>query len=197
MPRGARIIADNSYYHIITRGIDQRKLFRYSCDYQNFKMILLDYLEKLPLSILNYCLMPNHIHFLVYVKDGGMLPKFMQGVLQVYAFRYREKYKSAGFVFQNRYKSKIIEKVSYLLECARYIERNPLRANIVEDLFDYPWSSFHFYAAEKKDPLVKEMNPLYLELSPLKEIRRQQYLNFILNPRGAYEDIIDKEFRTR
>ena len=82
MPRGARIIADNSYYHIITRGIDQRKLFRYSCDYQNFKAIALDYLIKFPVSILNYCLMPNHIHFLVYAKEGGMLPKFMQGVLQ-------------------------------------------------------------------------------------------------------------------
>ena len=72
-----------------------------------------------------------------------------------------------------------------------------MRANLAEDLFAYPWSSFHYYAAGKNDALVNEMNPLYLELSPLKEIRRQQYLDFILNPRGAYEDIIDKEFRMR
>ena len=197
MPRSARIVVDNSYYHIITRGIDQRKLFRYSWDYRNFKMIVLDYLEKFPVSILNYCLMPNHIHFLVYVEEGTALPKFMQGILQVYAFRFREKYKSAGFIFQNRYKSKIIENESYLLECARYIERNPLRATLVEDLFDYPWNSFHFYAAGKNDELVNKVNPLYLELSPLKEIRRQQYLDFILKIRGAYEHIIDKELRVR
>jgi len=196
MPRGARIIVDNTYYHIITRGIDQRKLFRYPADYQSLKRIILDYLEKFPVSIHNYCFMPNHLHFLVYVKQGAVLPKFMQAILQVYAYQFRAKFKSTGFVFQNRYKSKIIEKASYLLECARYIERNPLRANLVENLLDFSWSSFHFYATGKKDEIIKEVNPLYLELSPAKEIRQQQYLDFILQPR-AYEDIIDKEFRTR
>jgi putative transposase len=159
-------------------------------------MIVLDYLEKFPVSILNYCFMPNHLHFLVYVKQGAVLPKFMQATLQVYAFRFREKYKSAGFVFQNRYKSKIIDNESYLLECARYIERNPLRANLVPNLLDYPWSSFHFYATGKKDEIIKEVNPLYLELAQSKEIRQQQYLDFILQSR-PYEHIIDKEFRMR
>ena len=194
MPRSARTISDETYYHIITRGIDRRKLFRYPIDYRNFKMIVLDYLEKFPVSILNYCFMPNHLHFLMYVKQGAMLAKFMQGILQVYAFRFREKYKSAGFIFQNRYKSHIIDKEGYLLDCARYIERNPLRANLVENLSDYPWSSFHFYAAGKQDEIIQEVNPLYLELAPAKEIRQQQYLDFIAKPR-AFEDIIDKEFR--
>jgi putative transposase len=132
----------------------------------------------------------------MYVKQGAILAKFMQGILQVYAFRFREKYKSAGFVFQNRYKSRIIDNADYLLDCARYIERNPLRANLVENLSDYPWSSFHFYTAGKQDEIIQEVNPLYLELAPAKEIRQQQYLNFITKPR-AFEDIIDKEFRVQ
>ena len=112
----------------------------------------------------------------MYVKQGAMLAKFMQGILQVYAFRFREKYKSAGFVFQNRYKSHIIDNEGYLL--------------------DYPWSSFHFYAAGKQDEIIQEVNPLYLELTPAKEIRQQQYLDFITKPR-AFEDIIDKELRVQ
>ncbi len=196
MPRSARIILNDSYYHIITRGIDARKLFRYSSDCQNFKKIVVQYLEKFPVTIHNYCFMPNHIHFLVYVKQGNALPKFMQAILQVYAYRFREKYRSLGFVFQNRYKSNVIENRSYLLECARYIERNPLRANLVQNILDFPWSSFHFYATGKEDEIIKAVNPLYLELSPTEEIRRQQYLEFILEPR-PYEYIIDKEFGTR
>ncbi len=194
MPRGARIIFDESYYHIITRGNDRRKLFRYEIDYTNFKKIALEYLDKFPVSILNYCLMPNHIHFLVYLKQAPALAKFMQGILQVYAYRYRQKYHSAGFIFQNRYKSNVIAKESYLLECARYIERNPLRANIAEDLNDYPWSSFHFYASGKKDEMITQTNPLYEELSPSKETRQAEYLKFVLKSQGAFEHIIDKEF---
>lgn len=193
MPRGARNIADNSYYHIITRGIDKRNLFNNFADYLTLKSIILDYLEKFPVSILNYCFMPNHLHFLVYIERGAILAKFMQGILQVYANRFRKKYNSAGFIFQNRYKSKIIENAKYLLECARYIERNPLRANLVEDIHDFPWSSFRFYATGEQDELIQRVNPLYIELSNSKEIRQQQYLEFILAPR-LYEEIIDKKF---
>jgi len=80
--------------------------------------------------------MPNHIHLLVQAQKAKDLPKFMQGILQVYAHYYRKKYCSAGFVFQNRYKSSFIDKDSYLLECARYIERNPLKLDRVA-----PWGT--------------------------------------------------------
>jgi len=139
--------------------------------------------------------MPNHIHFLIKTEKAEDLPKFMQAILQVYASYFRKKYNSVGFVFQNRYKSYLIEKESYLLECARYIERNPIRAQIVSNPLDYPWSSFSFYAGRMDDGIIRTINPLYLEFAKTELERRQQYQNYISEER-PYEDIVDNAFKT-
>ena len=194
MPRRARILVDGGYYHILTRGNDRRKLFRYKSDYRYFIDILKKYLTKSSLSILNYCIMPNHIHLLIHAKIAQELPKFMQGVLQVYADCFRKKYNSTGFVFQNRYKSLLIEKDSYLLECGRYIERNPLRAEIVQNLSDYEFSSYLFYVDGLRDRLITVVNPLYLELAQTDAERRKLYKNYVLGQR-AYELIVDQALR--
>ena len=194
MPRRPRIILEGGYYHILTRGNDRRKLFRYRQDYNFFLRTAKRYLKKYPLNIINYCLMPNHLHILVQVNKADDLPKFMQGLLQVYASYFRRKYHSAGFVFQNRYKSIYIERDGYLLECARYIERNPLRAKIANNIHDYPWSSFLHYAKGSSDDIIKIDNPLYLALADSTEERRQLYLKYLLEER-PYEQIVDNTFR--
>ena len=183
---------DLGYYHIITRGNDRRSLFRCESDYVLFLRIVSRYLEKYSIRIFHYCLMPNHIHFLLQSIKARDLPKFMQGILQVYAFHFRENYGSAGFLFQNRYKSLSIEKESYLLECARYIERNPLRAKLCDDLSRYPWNSFLFYAEGKKNKIIKTPNPSYLQLSLLPKRRQLQFQNYILEER-PYDEIVHKE----
>jgi len=83
-------------------------------------------LDMFQINVLHYCLMPNHLHLLLQAIKATDLPKFMQRILQVYAAYFKKKYDSVGFVFQNRYKSLYIDRESYLLECARYIEKNPL-----------------------------------------------------------------------
>lgn len=196
MPRKPRILLDGGYYHIVTRGIDQRRLFRYPQDYKYFLKVIKRYLIKFQVNIIHYCLMPNHIHLLVQVEKAVHLPKFMQAILQVYANYFRRKYKSVGFVFQNRYKSSFIDKESYLLECGRYIERNPLRANITASLLEYSWSSYSFYTKGKEDGIIKLVNPLYLELGKTAQKRQQIYQKYIIQER-LYEHIIDKEFRIR
>lgn len=194
MPRIARRLIDNGCYHVITRGLDRRRLFRYKPDYQLFLDIVASYLKLYQLRILHYCLMPNHLHLLVKTVIAADMPKFMQVVLQVYAANFRKKYKSTGFVFQNRYKSRLIDSEAYLLECARYIERNPLRARIVQDIQDYHWSSYLHYAKGIKDKLITLDNPLYLDLSPMELERRNAYSRFISQQR-PYDPIVDKEFR--
>ena len=81
--------------------------------------------------------MANHFHLLLKVGNGTELPKIIHGITQSYSYYYRKTYKRVGYVYQNRYKSFLIEDDSYLLECGRYIERNPLRAGIVKDLSQY------------------------------------------------------------
>ncbi len=146
------------------------------------------------INILHYCLMPNHLHLLLQAIKATALPKFMQRILQVYAAYFKKKYDSVGFVFQNRYKSLFIDRESYLLECARYIEKNPLRAKIVISLFEYPWSSFMYYVKGEEDGLIRVPNPIYLELSEDRRERQQKFCEFVLEER-AYDSIVDNFFR--
>lgn len=195
MPRKPRVLLDGGYYHVLTRGNDRRKIFRYKQDYKCFLGLIKKYLAKFQVSILHYCLMPNHIHLLIRVQIAKDLPKFMQAILQVYASYFRKKYNSVGFVFQNRYKSYLIEKESYLLECARYIERNPARAKITSDILDYPWSSVSFYAGGIDNGIIKIANPFYLEFAETDSERKQRYRDYVLEER-PYEDIVDKVLKT-
>lgn len=194
MPRKPRALVDDGYYHVVTRGIDKRRLFSYSQDYECFLEVVRKYLLQFKVSIIHYCLMPNHIHLLIQANKASDLPKFMQAILQVYASYFRKKYQSIGFVFQNRYKSCRIDKDSYLLDCARYIERNPLRAKIVDNLFTYPWSSFLFYAKGLPNDIIGKVNPVYLELAQDRERRQQIYQERVLEER-PYEHIIDGVFK--
>lgn len=196
MPRIARCLINGGYYHIVTRGIDRRRLFRYKQDFECFSMIIQEYLRSYKIHILHYCLMPNHIHLLVKAEKGNDLPKFMQLLLQVYASKFRKKYKSVGFVFQNRYKSKLIDNDAYLLECARYIERNPLRADIVSELSEYPWSSYSYYSKGKTDDIINLDNSLYSSLAETVEDRQKAYVKYISEER-PYDHIIDKAFRIK
>lgn len=194
MPRRPRILVDGGYYHILTRGNDRRRIFRYKHDYRCFLKIIKRYLAEFRISIFHYCLMPNHIHLLIQAQNAKDLPKFMQAILQVYASYFRKKYNSVGFMFQNRYKSYLIEKDNYLLECARYIERNPLRAKLVTDLSEYPWSSFSFYVKGIADGIIKIGDPLYLAFANTESERRRLYLDYISEEK-PFEHIVDEALK--
>lgn len=196
MARQERGLVDGGYYHIITRGIDRRRLFKTIADYECFLGSARVNLNKFDLHIFHYCLMPNHIHLLIKVGKVADLPKFMQVLLQSYAHYFRKKYRSTGFVFQNRYKSKYINNDAYLLECGRYIERNPLRAQLILDINAYRWSSYLFYANGSEDAIIKTMNPLYIALADVDQRRRELYVRYVSETR-PYEDMLDRAFHIK
>ena len=184
------ILADGGYYHIVARGNGKRPIFRCKKDYNAFIGITQLYLKKFPVRLYHYCLMKNHVHFLVQIMDSFALPKFMQGILQKYAFYFIQKYDSPGHLFQNRYKCYLINEDSYLLECARYIERNPLRAKIVDNLSDYLWSSFNFYTKGIPDVMILNVNPRYLQFGSIVKERRENYAEYVLQMRAS--ELIEK-----
>jgi len=187
---------DDGYYHIVTRGNNKKLLFIDEFDYEMMKKTIARYLEKFNIGLVHYCLMPNHLHWVVQTWTARDLPKFMQGVLQVYAAYFKDKYSAVGYLFQNRYKSLFIDKESYLLECARYIERNPLRAKLVNDLREYKYSSFHYYALAQPDELLNKINPLYKDFGSNPVARQAAYLKYVLQER-PYDQIVDDVFRIR
>lgn len=193
MGRPKRNFVDNGIFHITSRGHNRYKLFHSPEDYNVYRHILKRHKKRFHFYIFNYCLMSNHPHLLLRIEQGEELPRLMQGINQSYAKYYKKVYGLVGNLFQGRYNSEYIDKDSYLLECARYIERNPLRANIVKELSEYPYSSYNFYAYGKKDDIIT-INLLYETLAKSSNKRRRLYRDYILQPR-PYEHILDKKLK--
>ncbi len=141
-------------------------------------------------EIYHYCLMTNHVHLLMRFYDVESLQKVMQRVNLRYAKYFHREYRYAGHLFQDRFKSFAIEKDSYLLECGRYIERNPLKAKMIEDLREYPWSSYPHYGCGDSDRLLVT-NPLYSKLGKSENERRACYQAYVLTER-PYEEFIEQ-----
>ncbi len=191
MGRPSRKLVDDGVYHIICRGHNRYRLFHTSDDYRACKKTIRSYKKIFHFDLFHYCLMPNHIHLLLKVIKGLELPHLMQAINQSYAKYYKKEYGHIGNLFQGRYKSILIEKDPYLMECGRYIERNPLRANIVKDLSGYSFSSYNFYVKGRKDDLINP-DPLYMALSSGNKTRMRLYSEYIHQLR-PYEQILDEK----
>ena len=154
MPRTGRIFVDNSIYHVMVRGNQKQAIFLEEADFSNYIDILKCYKKKYCFSLYGYCLMPNHAHLIMEVKNGPDLGKIMQGLNLTYAQWFNKKYKKVGHLWQGRYKSMLIQKDKYLLDCIMYVELNPVRANLSNSLCNYPWSSWKTRFENKEDGLV-------------------------------------------
>lgn len=144
MPRAARITAENGCYHIITRGNQKQSVFTDAKDYGEYLKLLRKYKKRYKFKLYCFCLMPNHVHLVIEVTNPAMLNKIMRGLNLSYTLYFNYRYNKVGHLWQDRFKSKLIQKDAYLLECISYIEANPIRASLVSRLNEYPWSSFIF-----------------------------------------------------
>ncbi|MDP3790667.1 MAG: transposase [Candidatus Omnitrophota bacterium] len=191
MPRIGRVIYDNAVYHILNRGHDRRRLFQEAEDFKSFKDMIARYKQKFQFDLYHYCFMSNHFHLLLKIAKGEELSFLMKGICQTYAFHYKRKHHFSGYLFQNRYKSILIEKDEYLMECGRYIERNPARAGIVDNPEKYYWSSYNFYAKTIPDDIITP-DPLYIALSVIDAERRAKYIEYVSTDR-PYEQLLDEK----
>lgn len=154
MPRGVRIILDNVCYHVINRGNQKQSIFLQDADFTKNLQLLKHYKRKLSLRLFGYCLMPNHVHLIVHLKEPEKLGYFMQALTQVYTVWFNKKYKKSGHLWQGRFKSMVVQEDEYLLQCVYYIETNPVRANIIGSPVDYPWSSYRDRVLGNKNGLL-------------------------------------------
>ncbi len=133
MPRGPRLDAPGALHHVIVRGIERRNIFRSDGDRADFVQRLERVWERTGLNVLAWALLPNHVHLLV--RSGFRpLAASMRQLLTGYAISFNLRHRRIGHLFQNRYKSILVEEDPYLLELVRYIHLNPLRACIVKDV---------------------------------------------------------------
>lgn len=154
-----RIFEDDCYYHIYNRGHGKQQIFYGSRDYERFLEKVVEYKKKHPVEILAYCLMPNHIHFLLKQILTNSISKFMSDLCNSHSRYFNIKYESVGSLYQGRFKAKKVEKDEYLIHLSRYIHLNPVglhspTKNTFEQLCLYRWSSLPSYLLGKSDEIV-------------------------------------------
>jgi len=157
-----RYFQKGSYYHVYNRGNRKQNIFLARRDYKRFLEKALKYKSKFGVTIICYCLMSNHFHFLLKQNTDIPITSFMLRLGTSYAKYFNIKYEEVGSLFQGRFRAKLIETDEYLLHLSRYIHRNPkeilLSTPVLStpgvELEDYEWSSYSQYIIGAKDKLV-------------------------------------------
>lgn len=178
MARRQRIIISNYPHHIILRGNNRTFIFHSDTDRRTFIRCLLQAKLKTNSKIYAYCLMPNHVHLLIEPAEKNEISLIIQSLGRKYVQYFNRRYKRTGTLWEGRYKSSPVSKDKYLLACSRYIELNPVRAEIVSEPGKYQWSSFGFRAEGKPDELLDE-DDVYSKLGATPEERRLAYKRWV------------------
>lgn len=152
MARKPRIEYKGCLFHVITKGNNGDFVMEKAEDKLMYLHLIQKYKDLYPFKLYAYCIMNNHLHLLMEQEDMP-LSKIMQGIQQSYTQRYNKKYERTGHVFQQRYRSEICNKESYLLQLIRYIHNNPVKAGIKAGL-DYKWSSHNVYMGRIESELI-------------------------------------------
>lgn len=155
MPRTARASVGDYCYHVINRGTARSEVFHAEGDYQAFLDLLGLASQRIPMRTLAYCLMPNHFHVALWPYADGDLSRWMQWLLTAHVRRYHTYHETSGHIWQGRFKAFPIEQDDHLLTVLRYIEQNPVRANLVARAEDWRWSSARAWRESVRGPRVK------------------------------------------
>ena len=151
MARKPRLHLPGGVYHVMLRGNGGREIFFSEGDRSVFFLLLQEGVERFGYRVHGFCLMPNHVHLLVQVGDVP-LSKGMQNLSFRYTGWVNRRQGRSGHLFQGRYKAVLVDADDYLLELVRYIHLNPVRASMVTDPADYPWSSHRAYLGLESIP---------------------------------------------
>jgi putative transposase len=174
MPRKARFFLPNIPNHVVQRGRNRDPVFFEAIDYHYYLEKLKDALDKYQVELHAYVLMTNHVHLLMSAKDASSISQVMQYVGRYYVPYINQKYGFSGSLWEGRFKSSLIDSEAYLFSCMRYIELNPLRANMVEHPSEYTYSSYHCNALNQDNSLVTPHN-VFCRLSDNRKQRSTFY----------------------
>ncbi|EXF42562.1 transposase-like protein [Pseudomonas sp. BAY1663] len=180
MPRMGRIVLLNSPHHVVQRGHNRQVVFAAEQDYQRYISDLRELKDVFGVKVYAYCLMTNHVHLLLAPGESvGGLGQLMKA-LAARATRYRNRLEGrSGTLWESRYKSSVVESDAYLLACCRYIELNPVRARMVAEAGDYPWSSYRMRVTDRTDSDWLDTDPCFVALGDTPESRRIHYVEFM------------------
>lgn len=189
-----KVYLENSYYHVYSRGHNKQVIFRDEQDYAVFLNLFKRYLSQKPvkdkknreyphyygeLGLLAFCLMPTHIHALVYQNSPEVMTKLFQSLMTTYGMYFNKKYKQRGPVFESRFRASLISTDTYLQHITRYIHLNP------KNYRQWKYSSLPFYSGEQKAEWLQPDKILGLFKN------KNEYLDFVQDYED-YKEMLDE-----
>lgn len=178
MARLPRLTLPGYPHHVIQRGNNRQAIFASTPDYRMLLDLLDENARKFDVAIHAYVLMSNHFHLLATPQSVDGLPQMMQAVGRRYVRYFNDSQKRSGTLWEGRYKSTLIQAERHLLACMAYIDLNPVRAGLVAQASDYPWSSHGHYAGQRTDKLITAP-PLVWELGNTPFAREAAYAELV------------------
>ncbi|TFZ07315.1 transposase [Ramlibacter henchirensis] len=174
MARLPRLTLPGYPHHVIQRGNNRQRIFEDDADRRLLLELVEGYARELKVAIHSYVLMDNHFHLLATPGTERGLPEMMQAIGRRYVRYFNNRQKRSGTLWEGRYRSTLIQAERYLLACMVYIDLNPVRARMVEEPAQYPWSSHRHYVGAAHDRLVTP-HPLIWSLGNTPFAREQAY----------------------
>ena len=174
MARQPRLTVPGYPHHIIQRGNNRQLIVRDDADRQRLLDLLAEHSLRCRVALHAYVLMDNHFHLLATPDTADGVPQMMQAVGRSYVRYFNNRHGRSGTLWEGRYRSTLIETDRYLLACMAYIDLNPVRAGLVAQAADYPWSSHGHYSGLRSDKLITP-HPLVWELGNTPFAREAAY----------------------
>lgn len=178
MGRVPRVMAGGIVYHVLNRANNKARMFGRAGDFEAFERVLTEAKERFRIELFAYCVMPNHWHLVVRPRRDGEIAAFMHWLTITHAQRWRTYRDSVGHghLYQGHYHSFPVQKDAHFLQLCRYVERNPLRAHLVERAEQWRWSSLwrRCYGSETARKLVDRW-PVPMPQSYLRWVNQPEH----------------------
>jgi REP element-mobilizing transposase RayT len=187
MSRPLRLEYPGAVWHVTSRGNEQREIFRDTGDRQKFLSVLGRTVDLFGWNVLAYALMGNHYHLLVETPEPT-LSRGMRQLNGVYTQAFNRRHGRVGHLLQGRFKSILVEKESHLLELARYVVLNPVRARLVESAGAWRWTSYRATAGLERNPGWLATSSILRQFGEKPEVSARRYRAFVAEGRGAGYD---------
>jgi len=179
MPRKARILVPRCPHHIVQRGHNRKAVFVEDRDYQYYLDNIKEFKAELGIKLYAWCLMTNHVHLILEpadeVENLSQLMKRLAGRQSAFVNKLESR---TGSLWEGRFKASPIQRDEYLLQCVRYIEMNPVRANMVPSLDAYKWSSYHERMGNTQSGML-DLDACFLGLASTAVKRKERYRKYI------------------
>ena len=178
MARLPRLTLSGYPHHVIQRGNNRQTVFSSAADHQTFLALLGESARKFGVALHGFVLMDNHFHLLATPSTAEGLPQMMQAAGRRYVRYFNDGQGRTGTLWDGRYRATVIEAEHYLLACMAYMDLNPVRAGLVAEAKDYPWSSYGHYAGLRVNGLLTP-HPLVWALGNTPFAREAAYAELV------------------